>query len=85
MNCATKKYVTATCEYQSSLALIMTTIFQQVLPVWECHYGAVPTDELEKLNQVNDWPPGVAAAIVERLSRDKHLRQRIRDLLGRLK
>jgi hypothetical protein len=84
MNCATNKYVTATCEYQSSLELIMTTIFQQLLPVWECHDGTVPTDELERLDQVNDWPPGVAAAIVKRLSRDEQLRQQIRNLLRRL-
>jgi len=85
MNCATNKYVTATCECHSSLELIMITIFQQVLPVRECHNGAIPTDELEKLDQVNDWPPGVAAAIVKRLSRDKQLRQQIRNLLWRLK
>jgi hypothetical protein len=85
MNCAAKKYVTATCEYHFGLELIMTTIFQKVLPVWECHYGAVSTDELEKLDQVNDWPPGVAAAVVKRLSRDKQLRQQIRVLLCSLK
>jgi len=49
------------------------------LPVWDRFQGAVPPDELELLEKKGDWPQGFAAAAMERLSRDKKLRQQLRE------
>jgi hypothetical protein len=65
-------------EQQSSLDLIMTIIFTTAWPVWERYNGDVPSDELRKFDQEGDFPRGVAAAAMTRLSRDKALRKQLR-------
>jgi hypothetical protein len=63
---------------ESSLDLIMTMIFTTAWPVWERYNGDVPSDELRKLEERGDFPRGVAAAAMTRLSRDKELREQLR-------
>jgi hypothetical protein len=65
-------------DQQSSLDLILTMIFKMALPVWERYKGNVPSDELCKLDERGDWPRGVAAAAMTRLSRDNKLREQLR-------
>ena len=65
-------------EQQTSLDLIFTIIFQMASPVWERYKGAVPPDELRKLEEAGDWPRGLAAAAMNRLNRDKNLRAQVR-------
>jgi hypothetical protein len=65
-------------EQQASLDLIFTIIFQMALPLWERYEGAVPSDELRKLEEGGDWPRGLAAAAMNRLNRDKNLRAQLR-------
>jgi hypothetical protein len=57
---------------------ILKFIFTETFPVWERYSGAVPLSELKRLDQDGDWPPGVAAAAVKRLNRDKALREQLR-------
>jgi hypothetical protein len=65
--------------------LILLFIFNAVLPVWERCRGAVPQHELEQLEHAGDWPPGVAAAAVERLNHDNELRKQLHHLLAERK
>jgi hypothetical protein len=80
MNRATNKTVTTTREHPSGLDLLITIIFKTVFPLWERYSGDVPKKALQNLDRENDWPRGVAAVSVKRLSRDKQLRQQISDL-----
>jgi len=48
--------------------------------VWVHYNGDVPSDELRKFDEEGDFPGGVAAAAMTRLSRDKELRDQLRDL-----
>jgi hypothetical protein len=57
--------------------LVLTVIFTSAFPVWERYRGAVPPLELERLERAGDWPPGVAALAMARLSRDKRLRDQL--------
>jgi hypothetical protein len=70
-------------EPRSSLDLILTMIFAKALPLWERYNGAVPEYELRKLEERGDWPRGLAAAAIARLSRDKELREQLRNFLER--
>jgi hypothetical protein len=81
MNCVTSREVAD--EQQSSLDLIMTMIFKMALPVWERYSGDVPSDELRKLEERGDWPRGLAAAAMTRLSRDKELREQLHNFCQR--
>jgi hypothetical protein len=65
--------------HKSGFDLLISTIFKNAFPVWELFGGAVPSEELEKLEQAGDWPRGVALAVMTRLNRDKRLRKQIRD------
>lgn len=56
-----------------ALDLLLTMIFEKALPVWQRYNGAVPPEELYRL----DWPRGAAAAAMKRLSRDPQLRKRL--------
>jgi len=67
-------------EQRSSLDLILTMIFTKALPVWERCNGAVPEYELRRLDEEGDWARGVAAAAMNRLSRDKELREQLHNL-----
>ena len=69
-------------DQQSSWDFIFTMIFKMALPVWERYKGDVPSDELRKLEERGDWPRGLAAAAMKRLSRDKKLRKQLRDFCG---
>jgi hypothetical protein len=68
-------------DQQSSLDLILTMIFKMALPVWERYNGAVPEDELCKLEEEGDWPRGIAGSVMTRLSRDQELRSQLREFL----
>ena len=59
------------------LNLLMTLIFKRALPIWHRYNGAVPAEVLYQLDLEGDWPLGVAAAAMKRLSRDPQLRERI--------
>jgi hypothetical protein len=78
MNRVTSKEVAD--EQQSSLDRIITMIFTTAWPVWVRYNGDVPSDELRKFDEEGDFPGGVAAAAMTRLSRDKELREQLRDL-----
>jgi hypothetical protein len=70
-------------EQQSRLDRIMTMIFTMAWPVWQRYNGDVPSEELRKFDEEGDFPGGVAAAAMTRLSRDKELREQIRRFCGR--
>jgi hypothetical protein len=65
---------------RSTLDILMTLIFKNVYPVWEQYCGDVPAEELKRLDEMNDWPSGVAAAVIERLNRGKKIRAQARYL-----
>jgi hypothetical protein len=58
----------------SAFDLLVIGMFKMALPVWERYQGAVPECELRNLEQAGDWPHGLAAAIIKRLSEDGDLR-----------
>jgi hypothetical protein len=58
---------------------LLSLILRRALPVSDRFKGdAVPPDVLEQLEKEGDWPRGVAAAAIDRLSSNKQLRQRLR-------
>ena len=63
----------------NGLNLLLVLILRRALPVWDQFQGAVPPNLLEQLEKEGDWPQGFAAAAMERLSRDKKLRQQLRE------
>ncbi len=74
-----KKAVTEKCGSSSSdVGFLLSIVFRRSLPLWDRYGGEVPAEELEKLDQLGDWPAGMAAAAIKRLSRDKRLREQIR-------
>ena len=69
----------------TQMNLVLKFIFTEAFPVWERYRGAVPQHELERLERAGDWPQGVAAAAMERLSNDNELRKRLRHFLANRK
>lgn len=69
-------------EVDYELNLLMTMIFKRAFHVWERYNGAVPADALAQLDKAGDWPRGLAAATMKRLSRDHELRKRLRESLN---
>jgi len=65
-----------------SFDLILTMIFTRAFPVWKRYDGAVPPDVLEQLDEAGDWPRGLAAITMKRLSRDPELRKRMQGFLN---
>ena len=63
------------------LNFLMTRIFTRALPVWQRYNGSVPTEVLYQLDVDGDWPRGVAAAAMKRLSRDPQLRKQLAAIL----
>ena len=63
---------------RSNLNVLLTLIFVKAFPVWEQYQGAVPAEVLAQLDQTGDWPCGIAAAVMKRLSRGPQLRNRLR-------
>lgn len=57
------------------LDLLMTGIFKRALPVWQRYNGIVPPEALQQLDVEGDWPRGIAAATMQRLTRDPELRE----------
>jgi len=66
------------------LSLLMTLIFKRALPVWQRYKGAVPPEALYQLEVEGDWPLGIAAATMQRLSRDPELRRWLAALKWRI-
>jgi prophage antirepressor-like protein len=66
-------------ERDYGLNLVVSLILRAALPASDRFKGAVPADVLEQLEKEGDWPSGVAAAAVERLSNDEQLRQQLRE------
>ena len=60
--------------------LIIST-FKMASPVWERYDGKVPARGLRRLELAGDWPRGLAAVIVKRLTRDEELRRCIHKLV----
>jgi hypothetical protein len=58
---------------------LLFVILRRALPMWERYKADVPPDVLLELERVGDWPEGVAACAIARLSRDKKLRQQLRE------
>ena len=56
-------------------------MFRQALPVWERYNGAVPAREMRQLERAGDWPRGLAAVIIKRLTKDEELRSWIHKLV----
>ena len=56
---------------------LMTTILKMGYRIWKLYNGAVPPEELERLDERGDWPRGLAAAVMARLNRDKALREQL--------
>lgn len=61
---------------------LWAAIYRMALPVWESFHGDVPTSELHKLEERSDWPCGLAAPVMKRISADKDLRKQLRAHLG---
>lgn len=59
---------------------LLTSMFLKALPIWQRHGGSVPHQALRKLERSGDWPRGVAAAIMKRLTKDQDFRMRVRQL-----
>jgi hypothetical protein len=66
-------------ERDSGWDSLLLVIFRRALLVWERYKGHVPTEVLLQLEKEGDWPEGVAASAIARLSRDKKLRQQLRE------
>lgn len=69
---------------EDGLDLLMTTIFKKALPIWQRYDGSVPPEALHQLDLAGDWPLGLAAAAMERLSRDPELREYLTSLEWRI-
>jgi hypothetical protein len=76
-----KKSWTATPRELSWFDVLVVSMFKQALPVWERCEGKVPARELRKLERAGDWPRGLAAVIIKRLTRDEELRSWIHRLV----
>ena len=76
-----KKSWTATPREPSWFDVLVVSIFRQALPVWERYEGKVPARELRELERAGDWPRGLAAVIIKRLTRDEELRSWIHKLV----
>ena len=61
--------------------LLVVSMFKMALPVWERFNGRVPARELLKLERAGDWPRGLAAVIIKRLTEDEELRSWIHKLV----
>jgi hypothetical protein len=76
-----KKSRTAVPRESSWFDWLIFSMFKEALPVWERYDGRVPAVELRKLERAGDWPRGVAAALVKRLSGDEELRAQVHKLV----
>jgi hypothetical protein len=65
---------TAARREPSCFDFLVITMFRMALPVWERYEGVVPNCELRNLEDAGDWPRGLAAVIIKRLSEDADLR-----------
>ena len=79
------------CEWQNAgnpnedgLDLLMTIIFKKAFLIWQRYNGAVPLEALHQLDVAGDWPLGIAAAAMQRLSRDPKLREWLTALTWRI-
>lgn len=63
---------------------LLTLIFMRAMPVWHRYKGAVPPEALYQLEVEGDWPLGIAAATMQRLSRDPELRRWLAALKWRI-
>lgn len=63
----------------SGWGLLLFFIIRRAFPVWERYKDDVPPDVLLQLEKEGDWPAGVAASAIARLSRDKQLRRQLRE------
>ena len=52
-------------------------LFRMAWPVWKTYNGKVPDDALEQLELCGDWPRGLAAIIMRRISSDAALRKQL--------
>ena len=84
MNGRCNKYDTVEPE-DDGLSLLMTLIFKRALPIWRHYNGDVPPKALYQLEVEGDWPLGIAAATMQRLSRDPELRRWLTALSCRIK
>jgi hypothetical protein len=66
-------------ERDSGLNSLLSLILRRALPVWDRFHEAVPPNVLKRLDKEGDWPHGVAAAAIERLSSDEQLREGLRE------
>jgi hypothetical protein len=66
----------------SGLGCLLFFMFKMALPVWERYRGLVPSEELDRLDKDGDWPNGTAAAIVQRLNRDKKFRTKLQSYVA---
>jgi hypothetical protein len=64
----------------SWLDRLFAGMFLTALPVWRRHGGAVPVRTLKRLEAEGDWPRGIAAALMKRLTKDEDFRQRLGQL-----
>ncbi len=83
MSSIAKQPKTPTRREPSGFDLLVVTIFKKALPVWERYNGEVPLKGLRKLELAGDWPRGLAAVVIKRLSEDEYLRNQIRKLVAR--
>ena len=81
MNDIAKHSRRATRRKPSSFDLLVITMFKMALPVWERYEGKVPARELRELERAGDWPRGLAAVIIKRLTEDDELRSWIHKLV----
>jgi hypothetical protein len=58
---------------------LLLLILKRAVPVWDQFQGDVPPDVVKQLDEEGDWPCGVGAAAIKRLSRSKRFRQRLRE------
>ncbi len=65
----------------SSMDRLIISMFKMASPVWERYDGKVPARELRRLELAGDWPRGLAAVIVKRLTEDEELRKWIHKLV----
>ena len=65
----------------SSMDRLIISMFKMASPVWERYDGKVPAPALRRLERAGDWPRGVGAVIVKRLTEDEELRKWIHKLL----
>ncbi len=62
---------------KETYSIILGLLFKMAWPVWKIHQGRVPPAALEELERHGDWPRGLAAVIMRRISRDKRLKRQL--------